>query len=298
VALESRLGSDLWALVDAVGSPATEVIPVTTLPAPESYRASFRITFRDGQVLKGRCLQTEADVARLARLSPLLDPCHFPSILAHRGRALLTAWVPGRPVERHGWTPALVAACARLHATLHGRPLPPAAESLRRRPAVWEPRLEQFLDELVAHGAMAPGRARETLALMVRHAPAEASPAGLCHTDFCAENIVTTTTGHPWIVDNEGVNVDAYEFDLARTWYRWPMTSGQQQAYADGYGERAHGARFAAHFLHWALAVLVESAARRVRARAASARVPLERLATMLRTHGRGESFPRILAGG
>ena len=74
------------------------------------------------------------------------------------------------------------------------------------------------------------------------------------------------------------------------------MTPAQQRAYAEGYGGHAHSARFAAHFLHWALMAVLDSAAYRVRVGAANAGVPLERLTELLRTHGRNESFPRFLS--
>jgi hypothetical protein len=76
------------------------------------------------------------------------------------------------------------------------------------------------------------------------------------------------------------------------------MTAMQQRAYAEGYGAHDHSARFATHFLHWALMAVLDSAAYRVRAHAASAHVPLDRLTELLRTHGRNESFPRLLSRG
>jgi thiamine kinase-like enzyme len=168
---------------------------------------------------------------------------------------------------------------------------------LRRRPADWEPRFDRLLADLVAAEALDPGAARETARLAVLHAPRTAS-VGLCHTDFCGENIVTDAAGTVFVIDNEGIAVDAYEYDLARTWYRWPMTELQQRAYAEGYGDHDHATRFASHFLYWALMALVESSAVRVRVRAASARIPLSRLAELLRSHGRGERFPRLLSRG
>jgi thiamine kinase-like enzyme len=120
----------------------------------------------------------------------------------------------------------------------------------------------------------------------------------VCHTDFCGDNIVITDGGRICVVDNEGLTLDSPEFDLARTWYRWPMTPTQQRAYAEGYGAHDHSARFADHFLHWALMAVLDSAAYRMRAHAASAPVPLARLTELLHTHGRNESFPRFLSRG
>ena len=296
-ALEGQLGSDLWAMIAAIGVPVVEAVPVTTIRWPGSPRASFRLTLADGQVLKGRRLRAPADVARIARLSSLLDPRYFPPVLAHRGCALLTPWIPGRPASLATWTPVRVRACGRLQAGIHRcRVASEVAPSPQQTPDRTG-RLDQWLGELVAHGALDPREAGEIARLVVRSAPATAS-TGVCHMDFCGENIIITDAGRVCVVDNEGLTLDSHEFDLARTWYRWPMTPTQQRAYAEGYGAHDHSARFAAHFLHWALLAVLDSAAYRTRAHLASARVPLDRLAELRRTHGRNESFPRLLGRG
>ena len=291
---QAELGDDLWMLVNAVGVPLVDVIPVTTIPAAGRHRASFRLTFADGRALKGRRLRAATDVERVTCLSSLLDPQYFPPVLAHRGRALLTRWIPGHPAAPPAWTPGLLRTCGQLQASLHRLSVSPEMAPLRRRPRDWDRRLDELLAELVAHGALDAGQAREARRLANLHAPAAAS-TGVCHTDFCAENMIITETGQVCVIDNEGITVDACEYDLARTWYRWPMTGHLQRWYAEGYGRHDHVAGFAAHFLHWALLAVIESAAYRVRSGAVSARVPLARLRRLLRTQGGAESFPRLL---
>jgi len=295
--VEAQLGPDLWGIIQDTGTPLLAAVPVTTIPSVAAFRASFRLMFSDGTVLKGRRVNSPADADRIEALSTLLDARHFPRILARRGRALLEPWLPGESLRPDDRTPALFRACGSLQAGLHCLPLPPTADHLRLRPANWEERFERLLGELVASAALDAGAAREISRLAVLHAPGTTS-VGLCHTDFCAENIITDAAGTVFVIDNEGISVDAYEYDLARTWHRWPMTELQQRAYAEGYGHRDHVDRFADHFLHWALMALVESSAVRVRARAASASIPLRRLAELLISHGRGERFPRLLSRG
>lgn len=293
-AMEAELGPDLWAIVAAIGAPLVEVVPVTTIRSAGSYRASFRLTLADGQVLKGRRLNAPADVARLTRLLPLLDPRYFPPILTRCGRALLTRWIAGRPAGPEAWTTARLRTCGLLHADIHR--LPVSAELATLQPAIaWTERLDRWLGDLVAGEALRAAEASEISRLVVDSAPTTAR-TGLCHTDFCADNIIITEVGGLCVIDNEGLSLDAPEFDLARTWYRWPMTPTQQAAYADGYAAPEHSARFAAHFLHWALLAVLDSAAYRVRIGAASARVPLDRLAELRRTLGENESFPRFLS--
>lgn len=294
-ALETELGPDLWAIVTVIGAPVIEVVPVTTIRSAGSYRASFRLALADGQILKGRRLNTPADVARLTRLLPLLDPRYFPPVLAHHGRALLTRWIPGQSAGPDAWTRARLRTCGRLQADIHRLPVSPEIASLRQQGRTWTERLDRWLADLVAGDALDAREARETSRLVADSAPPPAR-TGLCHTDFCSDNIIVTDAGGLCVIDNEGLSLDSPEFDLARTWYRWPMTPTQQAAYAEGYAAPEHSARFAAHFLHWALLAVLDSAAYRVRVGAASARVPLDRLAELRRTHGRNESFPRFLS--
>jgi aminoglycoside phosphotransferase len=293
-AAQALVGDDLWMLIEAVGSPLVDLLAVTTIPPAEAYRACFRLIFAEGPVLKGRRLRATADVERITYLSSLLDHQYFPPILAHRGQALLTRWIPGRPAAASDWTADLVRTCGQLQGSLHRLSLSPAMAALRRRPNDWDRRLHELLADLVAHGVLDTGQAQQAHRLAGLHAPVAAS-VGLCHTDFCAENMIITQTGHVCIVDNEGISIDACEYDLARTWYRWPMTEHQQRWYAEGYGRHDHLADFAAHFLHWALLAVIESAAFRVRSGAVSARVPLARLRRLLRTRGGAETFPYLL---
>jgi hypothetical protein len=290
------LGGDLLALIEDIGVPMVEAIPVTTIPSPGPGRASFRLTLADGQILKGRRVKTEGDVARIARLSSLLDERYFPPVLAHRGCALLTRWIPGRHVVPGRWTSTQLRTCGRVQASIHRIPLSSDIAPLRRL-VDWDRRLDQLLGELVACEALDSGQAREVYRLAALSAPATAS-LGVCHTDFCGDNVIIAAGGRVCVVDNESIRVESYEYDLARTWYRWPMTPTQQRAYAEGYGAHDHVAGFAAHFLHWALRAVTDSAAYRMRVHAASARIPLDRLTELLRSHGRTESFPRLLRVG
>jgi hypothetical protein len=296
-AFEVQLGLDLWGLIDAVGVPVVEVRQVTTIPPVDGLRGSFRVTLADGQTLKARRLRTPSDVERVTRLSSILDSQFFPPIIAHRGCGVLTRWIPGVSMHSDDWTSTDLRMCGRVHAAIHRLPVTADLAPLRRAPVRSEQRLEQLLGELVTRRAIDVDHANAVQYLTGVTAPPTQSTA-VCHRDFCGDNIIISAAGHVCVVDNETIAIDSPEYDLARTWYRWPMTANQQRAYADGYGAHEHVARFAAHFLHWALIVLVESVAYRARVGTATVGIPLERLTSLLGTEGRNESFPRILRGG
>jgi thiamine kinase-like enzyme len=296
-AAAGRLGPDLSALVEDVGVPLIAAALVTTIASSRVDRACFRLTFADGTVLKGRRVESVGDAERLAVLTALLDARHFPRVIARRGRALLTPWIQGRAFAAGRDATALMRRCGALHRGIHRRRIDADVKPLRRRSTDWEPRLEKLLDELVMASAIDAGFARAVHHLASHHAP-QAARSGLCHGDFCGENMVQDQAGDIQVVDNDSLAVDEYEYDLARTWYRWPLSPAALRAYVDGYGRSEHGIRFAEHFLHWALTVVIESSAFRVRARSPLAHEALARLRALLKTEGRFETFPRLLAGG
>src|SRR5262249_50894963 len=111
---------------------------------------------------------------------------------------------------------------------------------------------------------------------------------GIIHRDFCGENLVLDPLGTPHIVDNGTLTVDAYHFDLARTWYRWPMTSAERRAFEAGYAACGDLASYRAHFPFWAVAVLVEAALFRHYAKTRGRRIPIQRLIELLSVLDRG----------
>lgn len=297
-ALDADLGPDLSALIETVGVPVVEIAQVTTIRGNDGQRGTFRLTFADGRMLKARRLRTASDVERVTRLTALLEPEFFPPVLAHHGGGLLTDWIAGTAVRGGDWSAAHLRTCGRLQASMHRLSVSSELASLRRSPVnSGRQRLEAALIDLVAHGMLALHDAGEVLELVDAGAPVRRRTA-ICHRDFCGDNIVVTAAGQVCVIDNETIAVDSPEYDLARTWYRWPMTASEQRAFAEGYGRHAHLTDFATNFLHWALSVLVESAAYRMRVGAATVGVPLKRLEDLLRTRGRNETFPRLLSGG
>jgi thiamine kinase-like enzyme len=101
---------------------------------------------------------------------------------------------------------------------------------------------------------------------------------GLTHGDFCAENLIVEKPDRIRIIDNEMLGVDALDWDVARTWYRWPMSRGQWAAYSEGYSQHRSLAEFEAHFRYWSVLVLLESAVWHVAKSTDAASIPLRRL--------------------
>jgi hypothetical protein len=290
--IEQRLGEDLWALVQQVGVPLVAARLVTTLPTPKSDRACFRLRFADGRVLKGRRAETIGDADRIETLSRLLDGRFFPAVRVRRGRALLTEWIDGTRLRPAHCAVDVIRFVGRLHASIHRTPAPDAVV-WRRSPAERRTRLAERLGELVRAGALDGAEAAFAHRLADDHAPTTVT-TGLCHGDLCAENIVEDPSGRLVVVDNDSIRIDAYGYDLARTWHRWPMSARQHAVYAEGYGDSAPWRSFRDHFVHWAILVLVDAAAFRLRVGVPGVRRPVARLRGLLGGRRAGSLRPAV----
>lgn len=297
--LAKRLGAGLWALVEAQGGRLVAATSIgTPLPRPGD-RAAFRLEFADGRVMKGRRASDGSCAARVERFSRFLDPRHFPRLLARRGAALLSEWADGVPVVATEASDDLCRQAGALHGVLH-RFLTSADErgQARDRWERWASRLERDLDELVKRRAIDRAVAARAMAAAAAAAPAGVD-FGLVHGDLCPRNIVLQD-GVIRVVDSENLRIDACDYDLARTWYLWPMTAAGRQAYYDGYHEHRRSRGFVEHFVYWAVVVLAESARVRLRARSGNADYPLARLRSLLASEETEATaaFEAALAGG
>jgi thiamine kinase-like enzyme len=105
---------------------------------------------------------------------------------------------------------------------------------------------------------------------------------GLVHGDVCPENLVVDASGRLRVIDTDSLAVRAKEYDLARTWYRWPMTREERGTFEDGYPEPAVLASYHEHFSHWALSILIRAASFRLRHALPDAEMPARRLREFL----------------
>jgi aminoglycoside phosphotransferase (APT) family kinase protein len=149
-------------------------------------------------------------------------------------------------------------------------------------------RAEWTIAALTSDGILSAGSAAAIRALMDVHAPARVA-LRYTHGDFCAENLVRRPGG-PAIVDNGSVGIQAVDFDLARTWYRWPMRASQRRAFDAGYRTAYATGQSTAAFPFWALLVLTEATLFRARAGADGWRWPLSRLERLLRDRRRRDA--------
>ncbi len=282
-----QLGDDLWALAEGLGSPVVGVDRLTTRPLYGSQRASFRLNLADGRILKGRRFAKDAQAERVRYLSGFLDRRYFPSVLGRCGSALLLEWVEGERLRTGQGEPDALSHCGAVQALLHRTPLPDdAASHEQSAPHAGPARFRRRIESLVELGALGMEEGNRLFDLAATYVPD--SPAiGIVHGDYCAENMVVNASGQIQVVDSGTLAIDACDYDLARTWYRWPMSAIQRKTYYDGYNRHRSAADFFNHFTYWAVLVLVQSALFRLRAQTADTWDVIRQLRALIRDDGR-----------
>ena len=278
---EPIIGADLLALIRARPERLISLTEISTLPSPVRRRAAFRLDFEGGLTLKGRRLESPARAQRVEHILGLTGD-GVPRTLDRRGEALLLPWVEGRTLALLDPIPAAaLARCGRILGALHQLDTPEWREI--RIPALGDllAKLRRDTGILAAANELDIGLGRAAVeaaaALVPRHAR-----SGIIHKDFCAENIVLDASGSPVSIDNAALSVGPYDLDLARTWYRWPMSPSDRSRFLRGYEEYRDCVSFMKHFAFWAICVLTGSASNRLRAQVGRHGEPLGRLRRLL----------------
>jgi len=279
------LGPDLAALVRAVDSRLLDVIRLTELPSSNEARGCYGLRFADGRKFKYRQLPTAEHAEMLQRLLSRLASPHIPRIVSSHGCGLLIEFVQGRRLQRHDQGPRLLEWCGAVQGQIHTTDTD-GLDLISWTPIIVEAsELEAGIEDLIGRGALEQAMGDDLLALATGEAslPAAGGDRGVIHRDFCAENILLEPSGRIHIVDNETVDVGPFDYDLARTWYRWPMGLRERAAYWKGYARYRDPSSFASSFARWAVTVLVESALFRLELGTPKFAVPLRRLEILLR---------------
>lgn len=285
------LGDDLSALVRTAGITVLEAIPISWRGVARR-ATTFRLRRAGAPDLKGIELSAAVQARTVATLADAI-PCGVPRVLARAGRALLTEWVEGDDLRARGCDAAMRRACGAWQALVHTQPPPVAVDAeavLRTRLRL----LGERLARLAASGAL-PAAVCADLGATARAAAPSAAEAGIILGDVCPENLVWHA-GAPCCVDIETLAIEPLDYDLARTWYRWPMTPAERAGWLDGYATHRAPAAFLAHLPLWLVAGLIEGAVFRLEERPEEAAEPLALLAAVHRALARGARGEELLA--
>lgn len=248
------MGPDLSDLVRREGRTLVEAEIVSPLLPVRPRRVAFRLRFSDGSVMKGRRLQTEEQAREAWRIARLLSSARVARPIAVSGDALIEEWLPGEPI---GSGLEEIFEAGRMLAEIHrAGPAGPA-----RRERVGRSWVDASLDvEPLIRAGLLDRRIGEQAVGMARSALPPHAEWGVCHGDFCAENLLRVTGRGLFVIDNETLGEGWYDFDLARTWYRWPMAPAGFRTFLNGYALRRDVGSYLRAMPFWNVAALVRAA--------------------------------------
>jgi aminoglycoside phosphotransferase (APT) family kinase protein len=282
VRVRPNIGPELSSVSAGVGVPLVSMIPLTRWPSAVRRRGAWRLRFADGSVLKGVLFDSPAAADRVELILRALGDRHFPQVLARGGAAMLLPWVEQRAFSNHPFGPAELRRCAQVQGWMHSLDAAHLSGAGADTTESWWTRLEAASEHLEQQGGRLSTDARRLLVLAREHSPTRTA-RGIVHGDLCAENIVVQSPERLFVVDNETLHVAAPDYDLARTWYRWPMLAADWRRYLSAYAEQRSPAQFEAHFVYWAALVLIESARWHLMLATGGAGIPLRRLRALAR---------------
>ncbi len=257
-ALARRFGDELGILLRQLGAEVRHAQELTRLVSSRQRKAAFRLLLTDGRQVKARKFKTPEEAALALSLSPLLDDRHFSRTLAAFGSSSIEEWVSGVAPAANEISPEQARRAGALLGELHGTKALPdsatAALSIAEHVALMDTHLAALTRQQVLSAVQAD-RVREQ-ALM--NCPASFEP-GLIHGDFCVDNMIVDGAGRLVLIDNESLCPGALDFDLARSWCRWPMTDACRLAFAEGYRQYRELDTFFNHRMFWAVRALLMS---------------------------------------
>lgn len=268
-------------LVAAQALSVKELELLTTLPSPNMSHASFKAVCDDGQTVKLRLVETADQAARVVAIRAQFPDDHFPRLLARRQSAMIEEWIPGRSAAEDRYNIGLLREAGTLLASIHSVVTPNYSFAKLRTIDDRVRRLERQTGDLLERGRLTAQEVATILDMAQRHRP-EALDAGIVHRDFAAENLVIGEDANIWIVDNETMTYDVFSYDLARTWYRWPLVGQAITHFLTGYQRVRSAEDFERHFVFWALSVLVDACLFRAKAETQNQDVPMRMLRRLI----------------
>jgi len=278
-------GKDLLSLVADLGGALCSFYELTRQRRIGSQRASFRLHFTDGRIFKGRQFESEEQRALVTLLLSRLAGFPFSAIIASRGLATIEEWIIGSPPDLSAVGDELIMSAADVLARLHTfRDYP--GEMPCAYDGVALDRLTYELEVLRGAGSLNAGVVEKLTMIAESNRPEGRLDFGVIHTDFHPDNMIVARDGTLHIVDNEHIKIGALDFDLARSWSRWPMSVSQRRLFRQTYERMRNMDDFLVHGRFWAILSLTRTAYVHHRCRATNPE-SLNQLERIARSGGR-----------
>ena len=199
---------------------------------------------------------------------------------------MLIEWVNGKSISSAENSSELLARCGNIHYSIHSTHMPDKVTKpyLKKKNTDASKGIELIrsqVEELCEKAILEKSDGKILLKLIETHIPSDFE-YGLVAGDFCAENLILNHYEKIFLIDNEKLSIDAYDYDLARTLYRWPMSPDQRVTYLESYNHYRDIKSFKEHFLFWLIKVLLKSINFRLSVGTNMVSVPIDRLNFLL----------------
>jgi hypothetical protein len=255
---------------------------------------AFRLELADERVVKVRLFSSAGSARRIWDLLEMAGDSALPRPLLQMGRALVTEYIEGEPLDRYLLTAGrnddarFIRATARLLARLHRRRTPRGAA---RTPDAYHQLLARLVQGLGRRKLL---NAECSVPLLQLDVPAD-GPCSLTHGDVCPENLVLADRNRLRLIDEERLAIRPVAFDLARAVTRWPLDPRSEKGFLAAYRREGGDDRsFKRDRSFWIAMALATSAAYRMRRRLPGVRRPLAELRALCAAEGpRPGSSPR-----
>lgn len=258
-ALARHFGNQLEVLLAPSGGGIVHAEELTRFVSPRQRKAVFRLEMADGRLLKARRFRTAREAAVVLALSPLLDDRHYSRVITGHGTTTLEEWVLGSALVADAVTLAQAGRAGELLGQLHTtRGLPDRESAMVLAMADHLALMQEQVAALLAQQVLSSAAAASALELAGETRPAHFE-SGLIHGDFCVDNMIVDASGELVLIDNESLCVGPLDFDIARTWCRWPMTDAARRAFIAGYTPFRSLDAFIESRRFWALRALLMS---------------------------------------
>jgi thiamine kinase-like enzyme len=227
--------ADVSGALAELGLEPASFTPIGGYPRWRRGRVTYRVDLVTSDVVKvRRVTRPRTSLGAAALLHALGDPDLAAPLFAS-GRVTVEEWVAGTEVDRDAPEGAHVDAAADLLGRLHARTALPDRRFLRvGATAPLARKTERRLETLRATGLVSSAEVGRLLDALHAGLP-ERAARGPVHGDLCAENLVVTPDGRVVSIDNERVRIDFLDYDLARTWVRWPMRAAAHDRFERRY---------------------------------------------------------------
>ena len=261
----------LLRLVPELDLTAAEIIPITALETKVGPRATFCLQSSDGKRVKLRIVRNTAKARRMQSVRHHLHDGPFARILARHENYLLEEWVDGTALNQTALSNGLLTRCGRMLGEVHGRTLTEHRRQLpETRPSTTSRRCPEWAS---LNGNSVIGGVPSVVAYCDGVTDLYAGRSALSIATF-VQTTSCFAVSRPCSIDNANLSIGYFDEDIARTWYRWPMTQRQWKFFLEGYSTRRDIRSYLAHAPFWMILVLARATLFRHRAQASHADYP------------------------